>query len=288
MRRAQEAALHARPYAKKAFSLLLHLLQYAKVEGISGIYFGNGGRAAIAPAFGKVALVVVTSDKGLAGSFNSAVLRLANRWREEMEQEGKQVEIVAVGKKGKDFLRARGAVIAAEFFRFSDIAMLSDIMPLMEWIGRAYDENRYEKIVCCSMHFISALIQRPAIHQILPLEKEGLESIIESIVPKTGRYSELVKQEKKDQGSVSYLLEPSAKEILEQLMRDLIRVLIVHLVFESNASEHSARMIAMKNASENAEELMRVLNLQWNKARQAAITQELAEISTAKEALTAE
>lgn len=297
MRKAQESALSARPYAKKAFSLLLHLLQYAEAEGISGLYLGGNNQNGKKEKMEKpIAFVVVTSDKGLAGSFNSAVLRLANHWKEEKESAGKEVEIVAVGKKGRDFFKLRGGVIAAEFFKFSDIVTLPDITPLMDWILQAHEQKRYEKIVICSMQFISALIQKPAIRQILPLEKEELEEIIENIVPKTGRYAELVKDEaastktsaSQSNQQLPYLLEPSARAILDELVRDLIRVMIVHLIFESNASEHSARMIAMKNATENAENLMETLNLQLNKARQAAITQELAEVTTAKEALTAE
>jgi F-type H+-transporting ATPase subunit gamma len=288
MRRAQEAALHARPYAKKAFSLLLHLLQYAQTEGISGIYLGandrnNNKREADKP----IALVVVTSDKGLAGNFNSAVLRRAIQVKEKLENES-FVEIVAVGKKGKDFFRARHAVIAAEFFKFSDIVTLSDITPLMDWIMQAYEQNKYEKIVFCSMQFISALVQKPATHQLLPLEREELQEIIENIVPKTGLYANYKEEVNSTNENLSYILEPSIKEVLDELVRDLIRVMIVHLIFESNASEHSARMIAMKNATENAENLMETLNLQLNKARQAAITQELAEVTTAKEALTSE
>ncbi|MEK7542541.1 MAG: ATP synthase F1 subunit gamma [Patescibacteria group bacterium] len=291
MRRAQEAALRARPYAKKAFSLLLHLLQYAEAEGISGMYLGGNDQNHNKKEEQRpLALVVVTSDKGLAGSFNSAVLRLANRWKEEQESRGSQVEIVAVGKKGRDFFKARGGIIAAEFFKFSDIVTLSDITPLMKWILQAYEQGQYERIVFCSMHFISALVQKSAIHQILPLEKGELEGIIESIIPKTGRYAGVVENQQStiNNQQLSYILEPSAQMILDELVQDLIRVMIVHLIFESNASEHSARMVAMKNATENAENLMETLNLQLNKARQAAITQELAEVTTAKEALTSE
>lgn len=305
MRKAQEVALRARPYAKKSFALLLHLLQYAQGEGFLTLYIKTGadkGRAGIVPVQArvnslsqteKVALVVVTSDKGLAGSFNSAVLRVASQWKQEQEN-GRgptlTVDIVAVGRKGRDFFKKRGAVIAAEFFQYSDIFTLSDIAPLMDWILKVYEEGRYGKIVFCSTQFVSVLLQKPAIIQILPLEVEELKNIIEGIIPKNGKYAEILKTEEKEEslGTISYLLEPSPKDIFEQVVRDFIRVAILHLMFESNASEHSARMIAMKNATENAEELVGVLNVQWNKARQAAITQELAEVTTAKEALTAE
>src|SRR3989344_3652252 len=189
MRKAQEVALRARPYARKSLALLLHLLKYAEKEETQRIFGLNQANA-------KIALIVITSDKGLAGSFNSAVLRAAARFVEE-----------------------RGDA---------------------------------------------------------------------DIVPKTGKYSELALQEEEIVRDLNYVLEPSREQILQTVVRNLIRVHIAHLVFESNASEHSARMMAMKNATENADRLQEELTLALNKARQTAITQELTEISTAKEALTAE
>lgn len=291
MRRSQETALRARPYAKKALALLLHLLEYTKAEDVAAPFM-DITKARTVPASGRIALVVVTSDKGLAGSFNSAVLRLASRFEQEEEQQGKTVEVVAIGRKGRDFFRKRGVAITAEFFRFSDIVTLPEIEPVMEWILRAYQEQRYEKIAFCSQQFISALLQKPEIHQVLPLERAELEKIIDAIIPKTGRYADWTQRYEKLEAevrpNVAYVLEPSARQILEQVVRDLIRLMVVHLIFESNASEHSARMIAMKNATENADRIQEELTLELNKTRQAAITQELAEVTIAKEALAAE
>lgn len=281
MRKAQEVALGARSYAKKAFALLAHLLGHATREELSSVFWQ-------ARKEGKIALVVVTSDKGLCGSFNSAVLRAAAQKKEELDDEG-FVDIVAVGKKGRDFFKARYAVIAADFFQFSDIVTLADISPLAEWILQAYEEKRYDKIVFCSMRFVSALVQRPVTHQVLPLDRTELEKIVEGIIPKTGKYSEVAAKEKEGmRESIPYVLEPSARAVINELVQDLVRVEIVHLIFESNASEHSARMVAMKNATDNAEELLESLTLALNKARQGSITQELAEITSAKEALTNE
>jgi len=289
MRKSQEVALRARPYAKKAFSLLVHILEHTSTEGLFGRLWQSSEETKTSE---KIALVVVTSDKGLCGSFNNAVLRTAMKWKEDAEQGGNSVEIVAVGKKGRDFFRSRGADATKEFFQFSDIIQLSDVAPLVDWILESYENDEFNKVVFCSTQFISALAQKPGLQQILPLEREELQKIVESIVPKTGKYSDWLVEHSLCEGGVAgdvpYILEPSAQVILEELVRELVRVAIVHLVFESNASEHSARMMAMKNATENAEELIENLNLALNKSRQAAITQELSEISTAKEALTAE
>jgi len=288
MRKSQEAALSARPYAKKSLALLSHLLQYGIAEGISSKYWAANGEKKVESS--KVALVVVTSDKGLAGSFNSGVLRRAIRAKEELANEG-FVDIIAVGKKGRDYFKARDAVIAAEFFQLSDTITFADVAPLMNWLLDAYDEGKYGKIVFCSTQFVSALVQKPEVNQILPLEREELEKIVSGIVPKTGLYSELQESHSAEASrdkneTVNFILEPSAHEIMEKVIRDLVQVAIMHLLYESNASEHSSRMMAMKNATENAEGMVETLNLELNKSRQASITQELTEISTAKEALT--
>ncbi len=277
MRKAQEVALQARPYARKSLALLLHLLKYSEKEEAQRIFGLN-------QANDEVALIVITSDKGLAGSFNSAVLRAAAKFVEERGG----ADIVAVGRRGRDFFRSRGAHVASEFFQFSDIVTFQDVQPLADWVLQVYEQQEYGTIAVCSTQFVSALVQRPAVRQIFPLNIEQLRVAVEDIVPKTGKYSELALQEEEIVRDLNYVLEPSREEILQTVVRNLIRVHIAHLVFESNASEHSARMVAMKNATENADRLQEELQLSLNKARQAAITQELTEISTAKEALTAE
>ena len=299
MRKSQEVALNARPYAKKSFALLLHLLTQAGKEEIESVFMRTQ-RSRIRPGeieADRIALIVITSDKGLAGSFNSSVLRRAVQAKEQLENEG-LVEIVAVGKKGRDFFKARDAVIAKEFLQFSDIVTYSDVKPIADWVVEAYKAQEYSRMVVCSNQFVSALVQKVEVHDILPLLVEELARTAEGVVPKTGKYSDIAKQEEKPASSagaptrrnqdLSFVLEPSREEIMRTLVENLIQVEIMYFVFESNASEHSARMVAMKNATENAERLGEELTLQLNKARQAAVTQELTEISTAKEALTSE
>ena len=296
MRRSQEVTLNARPYAKKSFALLLHLLKHAEKDEFTSIFM-RAPRSFSEVGQDRVALVVITSDKGLAGSFNSSVLRAAHKWKQEQEQEDVRgrtstVEIVAVGKKGRDFFKVRGGNVVAEFLQFSDVVTFSDVKPLADWIVQAYETHGYDKIVVCSNQFISALVQKVEVRQLLPLEPDALKETIEGIIPKTGKYSELAREEQGPpaggERELSYVLEPSREEILKNLVRGLIQVEIAYFVFESNASEHSARMVAMKSATENADRLQEELQLVLNKARQAAITQELTEIATAKEALTSE
>src|SRR3989338_805478 len=150
MRKAQEVALRARPYARKSLALLLHLLKYAEKEETQRIFGLNQANA-------KIALIVITSDKGLAGSFNSAVLRAAARFVEEHGD----VDIVAVGRRGRDFFQGRGARIAAEFFQFSDIVTFQDVQPLADWVLQVYERQEYGIIAVCSTQFVSALVQKP-------------------------------------------------------------------------------------------------------------------------------
>ena len=152
---------------------------------------------------------------------------------------------------------------------------------------KAFEKGRYTRIVIVSTQFFSALLQKPNIRQLLPLDMKELKDAVENIAPKTGKYADWNSKENEKE-ELPHLLEPSPEAITQSLVRDLLRVQILHYIFESNASEHSARMVAMKNATENATSLEDELQLALNKARQAAITQELTEISTAKEALSNE
>ena len=152
---------------------------------------------------------------------------------------------------------------------------------------KAFEEGRYDRVVIVSTQFFSALVQKPSTRQLLPFNMEELKEAIKNIVPKTGKYADW-KSEADSKEESRYLLEPSSEAILQSLVRNLLQVQVLHYIFESNASEHSARMVAMKNATENATSLVNELQLALNKARQAAITQELTEISTAREALSNE
>ncbi len=275
MRKAQEVALRARPYAKYALSLLRSLLLLEGGEELraQSHFFKEIGRK-------NPCLVVVTSDRGLCGAFNSQVLRAALKFREEYPESS----FVAIGKKGKEFFERRNIPVLKSFSDFSEVVTLTDVAPVAEFLIGEYAEHRHDTIAFCSTQFISALFQKVAFHRVLPIGEDELAKTIQGIIPKSGKYSD-IKNGEEGQGQVVSLLEPSAKDIFESLVGDLVKVEILHLIFESNASEHSSRMLAMKNATDNAEDLQEELQLLLNKARQGAITQELSEIASAKEAL---
>ncbi len=278
MRKAEIVALGARPYAKEALLLLSDVLRFATAEEL------QHGNALMRQGTGeRICLVVVTSDRGLCGAYNNSVLRAS--WK--FFQDNQYVSVITIGRKGQEFFERRGVKPEHSFFQFSDIANLGDIVPLADVLVSLFVRGTYAKVVFCSTAFISALAQKAGFKQILPLELAELERIIADIIPKKGKYAQLSLAQEFGK-SPAYVLEPSAQKLFDTLVAELVRVEILHLVFESNASEHSSRMIAMKNATENAEDLIESLTRQLNKARQAAITQELAEVTTAKEALTSE
>lgn len=273
MRKAEEIALRSRPFAKESLSLMRNLLSYVEKNGeIKSHYFKRKN-------IKNSCLVVVTSDKGLAGAFNSNVLRTAMKFLEENSDS----DIVTVGRKAKEFFEKRNIKVVKSFDNPSDTVTLSDVAPMSDWLIEQYKKHAYDRISFCSTIFISALVSKVEISEVLPLTINELQEIIKRIVPKTGKYSDIQNDDKEN--NVLYTFEPSPNEVFENILEDLVRVEMLYMIFESNASEHSSRMMAMKTATESAGDLIDDLTLELNKARQAAITQELAEISTAKEAL---
>ena len=282
MRKSEETALSARPYAKKALNLLRNIARQESKQKVRSPYFKK-------KAGSKICLVVVTSDRGLCGAFNSQVLRAALKYI-NAQQGAKVMDVVAVGKKSRDYFKRAGIQPKASFYDFSEIATLSDIKPLADWLIAKYHDKEYNRIVFCSTSFISALKQKVGISQVLPLTIKSLENIISNIVPKYGKYSEIQnnKKEEEEETAEVYIFEPSSQAVFDELVLDLIKVAILHLIYESNASEHAGRMVAMKNATENAENVVQTLEKQLNKIRQEEITRELIEMSSAKEALSSE
>jgi len=177
MRKSQEVALRARPFAKEALSLMRDIVGHQEVLEQESIYFAQRKEGPPVQA-GKTCLIVVTSDKGLCGSFNSQVTRMAFQWFSGMNN----VDVVAVGRKGRDFFKARGITPVAEFLQFSDIVTLHDVAPLSEWVLKAFEEGRYKRIVIASTQFFSALVQKPNIRQLLPLDIEELKDAVKNIV----------------------------------------------------------------------------------------------------------
>ena len=286
MRKSQQVALNSRPYAFKALQLLSVLgKSFDRAQGKQEKVKTELMR--IRPVK-KTLLVIVTSDRGLAGSFNSQVLRLADSFLKSYDnvptsQVGTGgLKIIAIGKKAISYANKKRLNLAGEFSGFGDFINPGETNPVAELMIKGFLNKDWDRVVTISTHFRSTLKQEVLIRHILPVDLEKIQKTIDEIIPEHGRFSEL-----KDRLAMSahkqveYIFEPSPKELIEGLVDHLVRMQVYHLVLEANASEHSARMVAMKTASDNAKDLSGKLSLEYNKARQAGITKELIEITSA-------
>lgn len=279
MRRSQRAALAARPYALAALEILRATLgSLSKEELEENIFLKE--RSVV-----NACLVVVTSDKGLAGQFNAAVIRMA----EEILRDSKiPMSLVTVGRKAKDHFERRGVTVTDSFEESGDFVSPNETVPISRMLHELFLTRRADEVTLLYTNFITAMKQEVVRRRILPLSKDAVEEIIDSIIPESGLYSGVPRALERGDlltAESGMTFEPSAKEVLESLVPTLLDIEVYHSILEANASEHSARMIAMRQASENADELQDELSRSYNKLRQAGITRELVEITAGREAL---
>ena len=275
MRRSQEFALRARPYAVASLELLFNLLERS-----------NALPDLLAPrVVENTAILIIASDKGLAGAFNSNVIKKAEALIGQNQKHGEKITVVTVGKKVKDYAERRGLDVAKSFWGFGDYSMPEETSPVADFLINGFIDRSFDEVTAIYTHFRTTLQQDTIVKKILPADPESLEAAIKSIIPEYGRFSETRDPEPHERYNFEYAFEPSAKEILDVVIPQLIRIQMHHLLLESNASEHSSRMVAMKSASDNAGELIDRLSIAYNKARQSSITQELTEITAGREAL---
>jgi F-type H+-transporting ATPase subunit gamma len=264
MKRAQDAILAARPYAEELEAAL------RRVAGAAGLSEETDPLLARRP-IRRAAVVMITTDRGLAGSLNANASRSVLRWvadRASARNGDRPVEIeaITVGRKGRDALRRAGVPIAAHFPQLGDRPSFSDITPLARLVTEDFLAEKYDEIDIAYSEFVSTLSQKPTIDTILPV-----------VSPEIGEEQERTNDE--------YLFEPSPEAVLSRLLPHYVAIGIYRAVLENNASEQSARMIAMRNSTDNANELIDDLTLVYNKTRQATITREMIEIASGAEAL---
>jgi len=227
----------------------------------------------------KKLVIIVTSDKGLAGSVNSAVLKQV----EQMRLAGDVFDVLAIGRRALEFAKREKLMVVADYLNVSDNVALADVYKMSEVVMKAFtNNNEYGKVEIVYQNFISTFEQLPTKRQILPLDPAEVHFIMRGIRPKTGKFSEEVVA---PDAVVQYEIEPNVGTVLDILIPQLVQILLFHALLESKASEHSARMVAMKNATDKSQEIIKVLTLMYNKARQAAITAEVAEITGGMEAM---
>lgn len=258
MRRAQRNVLATRPYADRMLDVMSELASRA------GSSARRGTLLEARPTVRTVGLVVVTPDRGLAGSLVTNVLRRTTRLILDERQKGRAIETLAVGKKGRDFLARNNMNLAAEVSKLADYPRLVDILGIATAASTGFKEGRYDEVYVIYSEFVNTLVQRPAVKRLLPVELP--ERAIER--------------------KFDYTYEPDQDDVLRELLPRFMEVQLYQSILEAIASEHSARMVAMRNATDNARELRRDLTLTFNKTRQANITKEVSEIAAGASALT--
>jgi F-type H+-transporting ATPase subunit gamma len=266
MRRAQEQVLSTRPYTEKAWEILSNLASQRGVdESVHPLL-------EVREEIRSVGMVLITADKGLCGSYNHNMIQAAWRFIDELPY---PVELITLGKRGRDAMWRLRQTIIAEFSDLPPQPRLLDITPIARAAMQGFVSSQFDVVYLAHTDFINTLTQRPAIWQLLPIRPLHL-----GVTPVSEH-----RGDRAPTGLVEYIYEPDPHTILDTVLPRFTELQVYQAVLESLASEHSARMVAMRNATENANELLADLTLTYNRARQEAITKEMLDIAGGAEAL---
>ena len=271
MRKTQQSAFEGRAYARAALSILARL---------SGSRDVQGHPLTKSRDVKRTALIVVTSDKGLAGALSSGVIKATLKAIEGRPLDS--LSIFAYGRKGSEFFSRRGYTIAKAYENKRDDVPLYVMQELSNELSAGFLAGEYDEVIAVYSNFRSTFEQIPTVRKLLPLSIEGISEIVKDIRPAKGKWST---EEVTLVSPNAYEVEPSADEVLGILIPRLVAISLYYMLLESKASEHSARMVAMKNASDKSKEVTKSLTRVYNKVRQAAITREVSEIVSGREAL---
>jgi F-type H+-transporting ATPase subunit gamma len=251
MRKAQDRMRRARPYGDKIRNITAHLATANPEYKHPFLVEHDSVKAA--------GLIVITTDKGLCGGLNTNLLRAVTNKMRDLEKAGEQLTVTAIGNKGFSFMNRIGAKVVSHAVQMGDTPHLEKLIGPVKVLLDAYTRGEIDQVFLCYTRFINTMKQEPVIEQLLPLSAEKM-------------------QETSREYSWDYLYEPDAQSVLDDLLVRYIEAVVYQAVAENMASEQSARMVAMKSASDNAKKVIDELQLSYNKARQAAITKELSEI----------
>lgn len=250
MRKTQDRMRQSKPYATKIYDVVKHIAR-ANSEYRHPFMMAREVK--------KIGLIIVTSDRGLCGGLNANLLREVLRSMRQWEAEGKLLNLGIIGRKGQAFFKRVGGHIVASIDQLGDKPALADLIGIVKVMLDAYYQGEIDALHIVYNEFLTTMSQKPVFKQLLPLPVSDTDTKL------LGHHWD-------------YIYEPEARELLDALLNRYIEQLVYQAVVENIACEQAAKMIAMKNATENAEELLKQLKLAFNKARQASITQELAEI----------
>lgn len=266
MKKAQDLAVNGEPYSQQLREILISLLSTA--TKFTHPLLKTNKEAS------KSLCLFVTTNKGLCGGLNTNHFREIMRWY----RQNNDTDFVTIGKRGRMFLASLGANIIADFSELTDTIEFTDAIPISQFILNEYNKQNYRNVYFSYNHFLSTLSQKPTRFQLLPIDVNELKESL-------GLLEELTEEETRKFEPKEYLIEPNQKQIIEWLLPYFIELQLYHFLLENKASEHSARMVAMKNASENAKEVQQQLRLVYNRMRQQQVTFELADIITASMAV---
>jgi F-type H+-transporting ATPase subunit gamma len=276
MRKAIQNTTTLRRYSLTAWNIL------QRVASLSG----DAHPALIERPVKNVLAIVFTSDRGLAGNLNAQITRTVTQYLKGLKDipTFQSVSFVAVGRKGQQFLARTQQKVVAAFPSFSVQPAFRDVLPIAKLALDGFNAGTYDHVVVLYPDFISALLQEPTAKVLLPLSRSDLRNMIDSLLPQRPKGSTPA-QETKEGPQAQYQFEPSPEAVLSTILPQITELQIYQALLEAAASEHSARMVAMRNATDNASEIIGDLTLTYNQTRQANITGELAELSASKAAL---
>jgi len=283
MRKAVAAVLATRDYANLAWATILHLSE--KTEARKHPLLRKP------KIVENIGLILIGSNRGLCGGFNMQVSNKAVASIKKHEASVKNTEVLTFGNKTRDIIKSFGYNVVADFAKEDLTVSVAEVSALAKMAITDFINKKYDKVFVVFTDYVSSLKQEPRVKQLLPIQpapddylgvvgkSKGIETTKEFIEEKSEKYL------KKSEFSYEYLFEPNASSVLDQMLPRLIEMQIYQAVLESEASEHSARMLAMRNATDSAKDMIDDLTLSYNRARQAGITQEIAEISSGAAAL---
>lgn len=274
MRSSQQRAITARPYAEAALSILSRLSSSQEVS-VHPLLAERTEK--------KVLIVLVTSDKGLAGALNSSLLKELDHVLKTKDDPTNVFSFVCLGKKGYEYVLRRDFTVHKEYLNLLDTVNPADMEEVSAQATDLFLRGEIDACYVLYTNFKSTFEQEPVLRKLLPLSRHSLEAIVKGIVPVKGKFAARANAQ---EVVPSYSIEPSAEEVLSVLLPKLVSVMFYHALLEAKASEHSARMVAMKNASDKSKEMAKDLSHEFNGVRQALITREVSEIVGGIEAMT--
>ncbi len=270
MRRAQQAVLAGRPYAEKIADVIENLAVRVQAVGEDYVHPLLEARP-----IKQITVIMFTSDRGLAGALNTNIIRRTTRFM--LQEANAPVNIIAVGRKGRDIMIRYGRDLIADFTGLGDRPSIDRIRPIARLASDEFIAGRTDAVYLIYTDFINTLVQRPNVYRLLPVD---ISHVGEDVMLPGENVP-------RPEGTpVDYIYEPGTREVLAQLLPRYLEVRIYQALLEHLASEHSARMVAMRNATQNAKEMIDDLTLAYNKLRQANITREIIEVSSGAAALT--